>query len=206
MALGSLRNWCTEHGGLLAGLVVGLAFIGWGAVNCLASLGPPERLSVTVADLEAGKRLPGKWLEITGRLLSEDRIIWPPGGVNPSTYVPLVSESWQKTQPVSVYVRAREENWLQPGRLLKHPGPSVIGMADRSGLDPDLAEKFTEFEMPPATNAIILDWEEEPITQTLGLGYIGLGIGGTVLVITGLVWLVQRFRLAPVPLAEGSHE
>ncbi len=204
--MGAIRTWCSEHGGRLAGLVIGLAFVGWGAVNCIAGLQPPERQSISIVELEAGKPLPGKWLEITGHLLPDEKIIWPVGGVNPSTYVPLVSDSWQKTQPVAVFVRAHQENWLQPGRLLKHAEPSVTGMVDRSGLDVGLAKYFTEFEMPPRADAIIIDWEREPGKQSMLLGYIGLGIGGAVLLFTGLVWLIQRFRAAPAVIAGGSHE
>jgi hypothetical protein len=205
MTLGQLGKCCSEHGGLLAGLVIGLAVVGWGAINCIAGLAPPERQTISVAELEAGKPLPGKWLEITGQLAPDDRIIWR-GPETRETYVPLVSRSWQPLQPVAVYVRAREDHWQQPGRLLHHEEPSVAGMVDRSGLDEDLAKYFVEFGYPPRLDAIILDFEREPGTQTLWLGYIGLGIGGTILFITGLVWLIQRFRTAPVTAAEAPHE
>ena len=151
MSLGRFGNWCSEHGGLLAGLLVGLASrCGWGAINCAAGLGPPDRQSISVTALEAGKPLPGRWVEITGRLLADERIIWK-GPETRETYVPLVSESSQLLQPVAVYVRAKENDWGQPGRLLHHEGTAVPGTVDRSGMDPELAHYFIEFGIPPRT-------------------------------------------------------
>jgi hypothetical protein len=205
MKLGPFRTWCSQHVRRLAGLAIGLAFVGWGVMNCLDGLGPPQPYPISAAELEHGKPLPGKWLSITGRLLSDERIIWP-GPETRETFVPLVSPSWQKLRPVAVFVRAREDDWGQPGRLLHHTEPSVIGMADHSEMDPELVEYFTKFEMPPRDDAIILEFEGGPNPQSLILGYIGLGIGGVVLLITGLVWLVMWHRAAPAASPESSHE
>src|SRR5262249_42944168 len=107
--------------------------------------------------------------------------------------------------PVAVFVRARENDWGQPGRLLHHEGWSVSGIVDRSGMDPELAHYFIERGMPPRAGVLILDYEAEPSSQSLILGYIGLALGGTVLLVTGLAWLVQRYRAHPEP-AGVPHE
>jgi hypothetical protein len=177
--------------GPLAGALVGFALVAWGALACIAGQQPPQQNALSVAALEAGQSLPGPWVEITGRLLREDRIIWR-GDETRETYVPLVAPEWRRGQPVAVFVRAREDNWGQPGRLLKHPDGGVAGLAAGETLDTDLAQRFAEFEMPPRRDALIVDYEAQPGAQNLLLGYFALAIGGAVLLVTGVVWLIKR--------------
>ena len=191
MTLSQLGKWCSDRGGQLTGLFIGLTFVGWGAMNCAAGLGPPVCQTISITALETGQPLPGRWLEISGVLLRNERIIWN-GRDTRETYVPLVSGQWQMLQPVAVFVRAREDYWGQPGRLLHHQEPSVAGMVDRSGMDPELEHYFIEFGMAPRPDVIILDYEAEPSTQSLLLGYIGLVTGGVILVITAVVWIIKR--------------
>lgn len=80
--------------GVLAGVLVGLSLTAWGALACVANQTPPQQHTVTIAALEAGESLPGPWVEITGKLLREDRIIWP-GDETRETYVPLVAAEWR---------------------------------------------------------------------------------------------------------------
>jgi hypothetical protein len=184
-------HWCVRHAGQLAGLVTGIAFLAWGAISLASSLQPQERQAISIDVFNAGRLLPGRWLEVTGRLLREDRIIWP-GDETRETYVPLVPDAWQRGQSVILFVRAREDNWGQPGRLLHHQGPNVTGFVARDNLDAELAQRFAEFEMPPHPDALILDYEAEPGSQTRLLGFLALGVGGLILLLTGVVWLIKR--------------
>jgi hypothetical protein len=183
-------DWCYRHAGRLTGLLVGVVLLGWGAINYVAGFQPPVPEALSVASLEAGQGPSARWVQVTGRLLREDRIIWP-GRETREMYVPLVSPDWQPGQPVAVFVRAREDYYGQPGRLRDHDEPAVTGMVDRSELDSQLAGYFTEFGMPPRDKGIIIDYEAEPSSQTLILGYFGLGAGSLVLLITALVWLLR---------------
>lgn len=141
---------------LAAAIAVALGSYGW-----YDSRGLDRRRSVTVADLEAGQPAPGRWLEVTGKLLADDRIIW--GADEPrDTYVPIVSTDWQSGNPVAVFARAIDARSGEPARLLHREEPTVSGVVDRAGLPDDVRSFFMKADCPPAANALVLDFDAEP--------------------------------------------
>jgi hypothetical protein len=185
-----LLGWCKARswrvGWLLGGLLVGF----WGAFHLTAGLDSNRRLTVDAAEIEASHRPAGRWLEISGRLLADDRIICE-GPQTVETYVPLVSASWREGQPLAVLIRAREDNYGEPGRLLHHRGPSVTGLVDPLGARPDVAQRFGLVNFTLADPVVIVDYEARP-GDDLVVGYIGVAMGLAIILITGLVWIVKR--------------
>jgi hypothetical protein len=179
-----------------AALSFGLALVGCGVITAVPGVSTRQRWEVDIADLEAGQPLPGRWLELKGRPLPEQRIIWNAGQTR-ATYVPFVSGDWQPGNPVAVFVRASEENWGDPGMLIHYTAATVAGVADLRGLPAGLARLFAEeHALQLGEPAIVLDWDIEPVPQ-FGAGMVVFFAGLILVIFSGAAWFVVSFREVP---------
>lgn len=170
----------------------------WGVINVRDGLEARELRAVRAADLEAGAPPPGIWLNLSGKLLSEDRVIWD--GVRPiETYVALVSEDWRPGQPIVVFVRTDDAVRDRPGKLLHHREPNVIGVGRARPLPEWVRESFLYNDLKPIDRPLILDFEAKPGDE-LFFGGLALVSG---LVLAGAM-LVMWYRGRPLP--EGARK
>jgi hypothetical protein len=159
----------------------------WGAFNLREGLEARELRSMRVADLEAGASPPGRWLKLSGKLLSEERVIWD--GVRPiETYVALVSEDWRPGQPIVVFVRTDDAIRDRPGKLLHHREENVIGVGRTRPLPEWVRESFLYNDLKPSERPLILDFEAKPGDE-LFFGGVALAAG---LVLAATSWLMWR--------------
>ncbi|MBL8793431.1 MAG: hypothetical protein JNM56_05985 [Planctomycetia bacterium] len=165
-------------------LLLSLALVVWGALLLREGLDSRELRAARVADLEAGTPPPGGWLKLTGKLRSDERVIWD--GVRPiETYVALVSENWKPGQPVVVFIRTNNAVLDRPGKLLTHTEPDVIGVVRSRSLPDWVKDSFIYNELQPADRPLVLEFEARPGDELFfgGLSLIaGLGLCGTVLI------------------------
>jgi hypothetical protein len=171
-------------------LSAGIALVSWGALELIAGQATAQRVSVNVADLEAGQPLPGRWVKMTGRVSRDDRVIWNDGD-REETYVPLVSETWQPGRPIHVFFRAIKEDGDEPGRLLYYKEPALEGIV-AGGLPAEVRHRFELVDHQPARDAIVVDFQAKPDHQNLAIGYVCVPAGLLIVVVTGLMWLSQR--------------
>jgi hypothetical protein len=172
------------------GWVIAAALAGLGVYFLIDSLHMTTPRPFAVADLEAGTAPPGRWLELTGRLQADERIIWD-GPNGRETYVPLVSDRWQPGRPVAVFVRAYEAHWGEPGRLLHHEGATVAGLAARHGLPEEVRALFVRNDWRPAVNALVLDYDGSPGDELL-LGLVAVAAGLLILFAVEFLWLRRQ--------------
>jgi hypothetical protein len=191
---GNWRQWCLRRRLPLAGLLLSFFLLAVGALTWAVGRTTSERHAVSVADIEAGQALPGRWLELTGRVLGEERIIWN-GPHGRETYAALVSASWQPGQPIAVFVRAREENRGDPGLLIHHKEPAVEGLVDPRGLPAEVRQLFESVELPPTAAPLVLDYMAKP-AHGIHFGYAGLAGGLAVLLVTCIAWRAAGFHPA----------
>jgi hypothetical protein len=198
-SMSQITTWCLQRRARIAWLLIGLAITGWGIYNWDIGRSTETCLALNVAQLEAGEPLPGRWLELTGIRLNDDRTIWPEHGL---AYYPVVSETWKPGTPIAAFARASPEDF-GAGRLNRHKGPSVTGIVDPDGLPGPVRDRFESLERPAADRAIVLDFEKTP-GQELVRGYVAMVIGLTIVAITGLVWLFYREPVAQVESPESG--
>lgn len=188
-----VASWCKTYRWQLGWLIVGAALTGWGTYEWLTGQTTAHRASVNVADIEAGQRLPSRWVEITGRVSRADRVIWPNGQFE-ETYAPVVSEHWQPGKPIHVLFRAIKEVDSPedaPGRLLHHKEPTLEGVVV-GGLPPEVRHRFELADHQPAADAIVVDYQARPDHQDLAIGYVCVPAGLLIVLVTGLIWFSQR--------------
>jgi hypothetical protein len=175
-----------------------LVLLVWGAFNLREGLEARELRTMRVADLEAGVPPPGRWLNLSGKLLSEDRVIWD--GVRPiETYVALVSEDWRPGQPIAVFVRTDDAVRDRPGKLLHHREGHVVGVGRPRALPEWVRESFLYNELKPADRPVILDFGAKPGDE-LFFGTMALVAG---LILAGAM-LMMWYRGRSLP--EGTRQ
>jgi hypothetical protein len=192
-----VTDWCAKHCWRLAWLSAGVALTVWGGSEWLAGQKTAHRVSINVADVESGRPLPGRWVEMTGRLSRDDRVIRN-DGEREETYVPLVSETWQPGQPIHVFFRAIKEEGDEPGRLLYHKGPTVEGVV-AGRLPWEVRQRFELVDHKPGADAIVVDFQARPDHQDLAIGYVCVPAGLLIVLVTGLLWWSK-----PVATQEGE--
>jgi len=174
-------------------IILGLTLAAWGAWTLAHGVQGLHPHALPVSDLDTAPP-PGRWLELTGRLLTDERVIWPLEG-DRGTYVPLVADSWQPGQPISVFVRAWESNTGEPGRLLEHKEPAVTGLSDARGLPADVRAWFERNDLQPEAQALVLDYRADP-GDALFFGTVAL-LTGVLLVGVALVGRTAWKRSPP---------
>src|SRR5262249_19816678 len=119
-----------KHYWPLGWLIAGAALAGWGAYEWWSGQTTAQRVTVNVADIEGGQRLPNRWGEMRGKVSRADRVIWI-NGSSEETYPPVVSAQGQPGKPIHVLFRATKqvgEASDLPGQLLYHKEPTLEGI------------------------------------------------------------------------------
>ncbi|MEX2214447.1 MAG: hypothetical protein WD768_09985 [Phycisphaeraceae bacterium] len=118
-----------------------------------------ERTAITASQLEAGVRPSSGWLDVTGCALPSEAIhevVKERGKEEETVFVPLVSSTWERGQPVYVYLdlgkvnRAHEAEARWSGRVAW------------SGLPGMIRESFNRSDAPPAEEYFLLDTTFNP--------------------------------------------
>lgn len=184
-----------------AWVLLALGLLVWGAINLQIGLAERELLPMRVADLEAGTPPPSHWLNLSGKLLSEERVIWD--GVRPiETYVAMVSEDWRPGQPVEVFVRTDDGVLGRPGKLLKHEG-SVVGIVRSRTLPDWVGDAFHYNDLKPVDRPWVVTFEAKPGDE---LFFAGVALAGVMVIAAAAAWTRARRRAGAACAAASGRE
>lgn len=194
-------DWIQRRRRRLTGLGVTVMLAGVGVYFTGIGLLAGDRVSVDVGALEHGEPPPGRWVEMTGKLIGDDGVRVSEGrSTTTHVYVPLVSPEWAEGQPVRVYLRTYD-TWLvrfaddlatghHEGMLAENalPGVAITSLAEQGHPAPD--------------RYWVLEYRETP-RKKISLGQTMFGAAGVAGLITALAWLIagRRERAAGRPAA-----
>jgi hypothetical protein len=181
-------GWLDTHIWRVFGLAGGIAALIGGSILTWSGLTAGALTTPDLAALEAGTAPPSRYVEVQGRLLWDRTLTHGPRGtVQPIGYVPLVSQGWQAGRPVVIYVRVN--NPQDPALA----GGPLTGTLSQDGLPGPVRTQFEEQGPPPTAPHYLLEVGNRParnIDNGLGL----LGVGGGLIAITAVAWLVIWLR------------
>lgn len=188
----SIEQWKTWHQDRqyrIMALAVGSVVLALGGYSLYVGTNAGPRTSLSVAALENGSMPPSRWLALSGTLRKEDQVSWKVKN-KVEIYVPLVSENWQPGKPIAVLVRAKEGEDGSPERLLRSDEGMVEGLVDPLGLPGHVRTTLTDNGVITAAEPVVLDYRSDPRVQVV-LGWMGVALGGTLILGSTLVWLIK---------------
>jgi hypothetical protein len=138
----------------------------WGGVGLLAvgawmawTSNSAERdglCRLPLESLEAGQERTSDWVQVAGKLLWDDCCGWG-DEYSPEYYVPVVSSSWRRGDPVTVYALYSRSEAEQAEDFA-----TVQGMVPLTGLPGPVQTAFEEEGPIPAEGAFVVDLNRSP--------------------------------------------
>lgn len=138
-----------------------------------------------VAEIEAGRGAPARWLNLKGRLLLDHKMQIKFHKLE--FLVPLVSEQWRPGDRVQVLWKGET---LPPVTQREFPG-----MLSRTRIYGWAPTEFDEFGLSPDSRYFILESAQSD-TEDLQQARAVLGGSGFLFLIGSLVWLFKEWRAA----------
>jgi hypothetical protein len=189
------RTWHAERRYRIGLLCVGLVVVVLGGHGYYVGKTAGALSRMNVAELEKDLPPSSGWLELRGNLLHDRAAHWKIEDKNRTeVYVPLVSDAWEPGQPVAVIILARDKR--AEDRLFENDTAPVDGLVEPLGLPGHVRTTLEDNGVRLVDNPILIEYRANPEVQTL-LGTVGLALGGAMMLISALIWLVKRDSLLP---------
>ncbi|MEX2214449.1 MAG: hypothetical protein WD768_09995 [Phycisphaeraceae bacterium] len=144
-----------------------------------------ELTSMTIEELESGKRPTSGWISVKGVLLAGEMAQLHEGTPKDKvgSYVPMVSQNWKRGKPVSVYFDLGKEKTATSGEA------TVSGRVSWMGLPGVIREQYRRSSAPPADGYLMLVNKYDPDFNR-GFARILFWIGGIAYAIAVVLFLL----------------
>jgi hypothetical protein len=180
--------WLREHRRRLTFLLAGVALTGVGAFTIGSGLLAGERVQLDAAALEGGGAAPGRYVDLTGRILAADAVAVSSSHGRDTVYLPVVSAPGA---PVRVYLKTPLA-WVRSHRREIASG-RYEGLLDPQGLPGVAVTAFTQRGHPPAESYWVLEHLETP-ARKIAAGRFTLLLGLAMTGVAALVWWIKARR------------
>jgi hypothetical protein len=186
-----INGWMREHRRRVTALAAGTAATVWGAAMIASGLLAGARVPLDLAALERGAAPPGRYVELTGRVLAAEAVGVSTSRSSEMLFLPVVSG---QGAPVRVYLKT-SVSWARSHRR-EIAASHYQGLLEARALPGVAVTSFTERGRPPADSYWVLDVQKTPATQ-IEHGRIMMLIGVVLAGAGALVWWIKARRATP---------
>jgi hypothetical protein len=186
-----INAWIREHRRRVTALAGGAVGAVWGAGMIASGLLAGPRVPLDVAALEAGATPPGRYVELTGRILPAQAVAVSTSRGGEMLFVPVVSAPGA---PVRVYLKTSVD-WARSHRR-DIASRRYQGLFDARALPGVAVTSFTDRGQPPAESYWVLNVHNTPAKQ-INDGGIMVVLGLVIAGVAALVWLMKSRRARP---------